>query len=463
MESTWIKTLLLLIGWFVLQSIGANLPTLTVSKLSTIRFPSDFEETTSRPRTTSLIITTETLTTTTPKIISPSKSNESSAVTILGNYSVAVQHQEVTTSNTTTPNPEAEEIIEKTSSLLELLDFWRQLPRSRLAEIYPHILGYGSSENVQTQTSTESVLQLLNKLRQQETSTQRKTSTVSSTTTSAVTSSSLILEESNEEFTTIRYEDLADAYDDANNNNDDTFKEYNVAETTSVDPDVIHHQDLDLIINNTQTQSIFTQSFQVVNGGVAIGTEKVSANLSDNLTESFVPSKISTTELIELSSSPVPPVSKYEFTDFPPPLPPPPSSIYNIEEQQNPIPAPPSSNLRPEENAGDDGYNTRHAAPASSRNDASFAVGVAVGILLCVIVAAACVTWCLCRKHWGRRNVYATMEAEEMPKAFTKPGPPIILPNELYAYHSTVVIKHKTNDEVQPHHQDITEVKSTEL
>ena len=50
-----------------------------------------------------------------------------------------------------------------------------------------------------------------------------------------------------------------------------------------------------------------------------------------------------------------------------------------------------------------------------------------------------------------------------MPKAFTKPGPPIILPNELYAYHSTVVIKHKTNDEVQPHHQDITEVKSTEL
>ena len=461
MESTWIKTLLLLIGWFVLQSIGANLPTLTVSKLSTIRFPSDFEETTSRPRTTSLIITTETLTTTTPKIISPSKSNESSAVTILGNYSVAVQHQEATTSNTTTPNPEAEEIIEKTSSLLELLDFWRQLPRSRLAEIYPHILGYGSSENVQTQTSTESVLQLLNKLRQQETSTQRKTSTVSSTTTSAVTSSSLILEESNEEFTTIRYEDLADAYDDANNNNDDTFKEYNVAETTSVDPDVIHHQDLDLIINNTQTQSIFTQSFQVVNGGVAIGTEKVSANLSDNLTESFVPSKISTTELIELSSSPVPPVSKYEFTDFPPPLPPPPSSIYNIEEQQNPIPAPPSSNLRPEENAGDDGYSTRHAA--ASRNDASFAVGVAVGILLCVIVAAACVTWCLCRKHWGRRNVYATMEAEEMPKAFTKPGPPIILPNELYAYHSTVVIKHKTNDEVQPHHQDITEVKSTEL
>jgi len=459
MESTWIKTLLLLIGWFVLQSIGANLPTLTVSKLSTIRFPSDFEETTSRPRTTSLIITTETLTTTTPKIISPSKSNESSAVTILGNYSVAVQHQEVTTSNTTTPNPEAEEIIEKTSSLLELLDFWRQLPRSRLAEIYPHILGYGSSENVQTQTSTESVLQLLNKLRQQETSTQRKTSTVSSTTTSAVTSSSLILEESNEEFTTVRYEDLADTYDDANNN-DDAFIEYNVAETTSVDQDVIHHQDLDLIINNTQTQSIFTQSFQVVNG-VANGTEKVSANLSDNLTESFVPSKISTTELIELSSSPVPPVSKYEFTDFPPPLPPPPSSIYNIEEQQNPIPAPPSSNLRPEENAGEDGYSTRHAA--ASRNDASFAVGVAVGILLCFIVAAACVTWCLCRKHWGRRNVYATMEAEEMPKAFTKPGPPIILPNELYAYHSTVVIKHKTNDEVQPHHQDITEVKSTEL
>ena len=453
MESTWIKTLVLLIGWFVSQSIGANLPTLTVSKLSTIRFPSDFEETASR-RATSLIITTETSTTTTPNIISPSKSNASSlsAVTILGNYSIAVQHQEAsttTTTTTTTPIPlKQEEIIEKTSSLLELLDFWRQLPRSRLAEIYPHILGYGSPENVQTQTSTESVLQLLNKLRQQETSTQRETTTVSTTTTSAITSSSVqadLLEDLNEEFTTLRYEDLA-AYED--NNNDDAFTEYNVAETTSVAPDAIHHKELDLI-NDTQTQSIFTQGDQV--NGVAI-TEQVSANLSNNLTELFVPSKIPTDELV-VSSSPVP-VSKYEFTDFPPPLPPPPS-IYNIEEEQNPIPPPPpSSTLRPKDSG------TRHAA-AASRNDASFAVGVAVGILACVIVAAACVTWCLCRKHWGRRNVYATMEAEEMPKAFTKPGPPIILPNELYANHSTTVV-HKTN-EVQTHHQDITEVKSTEL
>ena len=58
--------------------------------------------------------------------------------------------------------------------------------------------------------------------------------------------------------------------------------------------------------------------------------------------------------------------------------------------------------------------------------------------------------------------------AEEMPKAFTKPGPPIILPNELFANHSTAVMVHKTTtDQVQPnhHHQDdiVTEIKSTEL
>ena len=377
------------------------------------------------------------------------------------------------TTTTATPLPvkleaEKEEIIEKTSSLLELLDFWRQLPRSRLAEIYPHILGYGRSpdENVQTQTSTESVLQLLNKLRQQETSTQRKITPVSTTTTSAIINSlpADLLEDSNVEFTTLKYEDLA-VYDDDNNNSDEAFAEYNVAETTTVvpdDDDSIHHQELDLINDDTQTQSIFTQKGDdQVKGGVASITEQVSAaNQSNNLTELFAHSKISTDELV-ISSSPVVPVSKYEFTDFPPPLPPPPSILNNIEE--HPIPPTLSSTPRPKDSSS----STRHAA--ASRNDASFAVGVAVGILACVIVAAACVTWCLCRKHWGRRNVYATMEAaEEMPKAFTKPGPPIILPNELFANHSTAVMVHKTTtDQVQPnhHHQDdiVTEIKSTEL
>ena len=37
------------------------------------------------------------------------------------------------------------------------------------------------------------------------------------------------------------------------------------------------------------------------------------------------------------------------------------------------------------------------------------------------------------------------MEAEEIPKAFTKPGPPIILPNELYATTQTKVMAVMTN------------------
>ena len=86
----------------------------------------------------------------------------------------------------------------------------------------------------------------------------------------------------------------------------------------------------------------------------------------------------------------------YEFTDYPPPLPPPPRT--NRE----------------------------------SYTDTSFAVGVAVGILACVVVLGGGATWCVCRRtcSFSTRNVYATMEAEEIPRTFTKPGPPIILPGE---------------------------------
>ena len=82
-----------------------------------------------------------------------------------------------------------------------------------------------------------------------------------------------------------------------------------------------------------------------------------------------------------------------------------------------------------------------------------------MGILACVIVAAACVTWCVCRKHWGRRNVYATMEAEEMPKNFTKPGPPIILPNELYSKRTKVF----TNKNIQNHQEELAVETKTDV
>ena len=57
---------------------------------------------------------------------------------------------------------------------------------------------------------------------------------------------------------------------------------------------------------------------------------------------------------------------------------------------------------------------------------------MAVGILACVVVLGGGATWCVCRRtcSFSTRNVYATMEAEEIPRAFTKPGPPVILPEE---------------------------------
>ena len=90
----------------------------------------------------------------------------------------------------------------------------------------------------------------------------------------------------------------------------------------------------------------------------------------------------------------------YEFTDYPPPLPPPLPEYPRINREQN--------------------------------TDTSFAVGVAVGILACVVVLGGGATWCVCRRtcSFSTRNVYATMEAEEIPRAFTKPGPPVILPDE---------------------------------
>lgn len=406
----------LCIHYLFISVEGANLPTLTISKLAatnTIRFPDE----TSTVRTSLLVSEPSRPTSTsTTSTIRPSKSEN---VHIIGNYSIAVQQVK----SIQKENDEVEEIIEKTSSLLELLDFWRKLPRERLAEIYPHVLGQGGRDG-HDGTAQTSTLELLNKLRQQET-TVASTSTTTSTSSPSTSTTNFLLKEdfdengSNLESTTWFYDER-----DVVTSNDDALTENVEAET--IVP-VFHNEEIDMVIinetsNNNQEIKLL-EDVQINHEGAEVPPPLVTDN-TDSSTE-FV--------------STLRPIPTYEFTDYPPPLPP---SL-----------------------SGYPGTPPQGKGPSlSHRSDASFAVGVAVGILACVIVAAACVTWCVCRKHWGRRNVYATMEAEEIPKAFTKPGPPIILPNELFSSTQTKVMSksgHPLPQEVQ--HSTEAKTNVTEL
>ena len=59
------------------------------------------------------------------------------------------------------------------------------------------------------------------------------------------------------------------------------------------------------------------------------------------------------------------------------------------------------------------------------------AVVSAAAVLLCLVAAAALITYCVCRNHFHRKNIYTTMEVEPRPQFFTKPGPPVILRHEV--------------------------------
>jgi hypothetical protein len=284
----------------------------------------------------------------------------------------------------------AEEIIEQNSSLLEVLNFLRQLPREKLAEFY-----FAAEGNQNSASTTESVLEFLNDLREQQKTTTTSTvkvttttekpkpttafsTTVSSSTTTTSTTRSTSTEKEADLVTILYDEDLIDStekivpdQDITPNLQDDLLKSANV---TSIDNKITNsssNTNLTLAQKPSLTPPILVTNYN-----------------SNNLSQT--PSILTTPK-------------SYEFTDYPPPLPPPgpPLSDYpRINREQN--------------------------------TDTSFAVGVAVGILACVVVLGGGATWCVCRRtcSFSTRNVYATMEAEEIPRAFTKPGPPVILPEE---------------------------------
>lgn len=262
-----------------------------------------------------------------------------------------------------------EELVVKATPLLELLNILRQLPKEKLLELYPKLLD--ETKNGPQRTSTESALEILNDIRENPpTTTTTTTSTTRQTTkyTTLATTETPATKGSTvaEEVTTIATTNM-------------TFNSTTVSTTRSMDK----------VGNLTE---FTTETLSEYDGS---STERNPSSVTPN--DEF----ISTTEY--LSTVPI----TYEFTDYPPPLPP-------------SLPQFPSVVVTH--------HDDKHER--IDRIDASFAIGVAVGIFACVIVASTAVTWCVCRKHWGRRNVYATMETEDIPKAFTKPGPPVILPRE---------------------------------
>ena len=384
----------------------ATVPTLTIDRQATIRFPNEQDNglnttpkateeflidspieaaTNNSDWTTTTIKPTKSTTTIQPTTLEPIKSTtKSNSVQVIGNYSIAVQH-----ASKVKKENGAEEIIEQNSSLLEVLNYLRQLPREKLAEIY-----FGAEGNQNSASTTESVLEFLNDLREQQKTTTTSTvkitiatekprpttafsTTVSSSTTTSTTRSTSTEKEA--DLVTILYEeDLIDSTEKIVPDQDIT---------PNVEDDLLEYDNVTSIDNKITNSSSNTN---------------LTLAQKPSLTPPILVTNYNSNNLSQMPSIVTTP-SSYEFTDYPPPLPPPgpPLSDYpRINRDQN--------------------------------TDTSFAVGVAVGILACVVVLGGGATWCVCRRtcSFSTRNVYATMEAEEIPRAFTKPGPPVILLEE---------------------------------
>ena len=407
MKVTTILFLVISTSNIVQNAVSAkNVPTFTINRQATVRFPLEQGNTDKKndtkpekflidsPLETSKNATNDWTTTT----IRPTKSTtKSNSVQVIGNYSIAVQH-----ASKVKTESGAEEIIEQKSSLLEVLNFLRQLPREKLAEIY---FGAEGIENSSAST-TESVLEFLNDLReQQRTSTTTTTTTTTSTTTKTpdialdITSTTISISSTTVtttiSTTTSKIEEIAILIEDDEENDateqsvlePDTVPEMETEELALVPEDVIEiENDKD---NTTDTSVSPSSPLPQPPPPLIVAT-------TENFTTVF-----STTSTTTTTTSTTSLISSYEYTDYPPPLPPPLSDYPNLINRDQ-------------------------------KTDTSFAVGVAVGILACVVVLGGGATWCVCRRtcSFSTRNVYATMEAEEIPRAFTKPGPPVILPEE---------------------------------
>lgn len=323
--------------------------------------------------------------------IKPSKTEN---VQIIGNYSIAVQQinkNGIGNEENMTPS--------STPSLLEMLNVLRKLPREKLVELY---LGEGGFFIDTVSTSTESVLEFLNQLREQPmTTTTTSATTTTKTTNTTETSNSMLM------VTTMESPVRDEIVEDSTEN---PFEDTTTAQESFLDEEDESPNITSDAKNLTENSTPHVPTESQSNRPPTTTTTKLFSNafrppLIDSISNaqngsSSISATTARTNHQQPSSSTNKQSTTYEFTDYPPPLPP-----RGFErESTNSIPA----------------------------TDTSFAVGVAVGILACVVVASTGVTWCVCRRHWGRRNVYATMEAEEIPRAFTKPGPPVILPKEFH-------------------------------
>ena len=395
--------------------------------------------------TESPVTTTPLTTSTTTPSIQPTKPEN---VQIVGNYAVAVQHATTVSKsrNNSRDDQDAgggseendEIVVVKPSSLLELLNFWRQLPKEKVAELYPQVVAAISNDPVQT--STESVLELLNKLREQQ-----ETSTTSEAPNSATSLSpieppikavatdlALEPEMPANETASVHFENDSDS--DTNETEDahleetaEIMTEDETQETTTLpmfEEDSVLEQEPDSITQNSTTQSTTTTTTSTTSSTTTI----TPVSIEQSTVTSPSPTSVTTSM----------------FTDYPPP---------GVVAAGGMPPATP-----PYDGGGGDESPNRSLIGDVRNSDHSFAIGVAVGILACLVVASTCVTWCVCRRHWGRRNVYATMEAD-FPTPFTKPGPPVIFPDEIAPVHVTVDPAQSSKDQNSSRGQDrVTEL-----
>jgi hypothetical protein len=344
-------------------------------------------------------------------------------------------------------------LLTTTESVIELLDRLRKLPPAEAGgqlEALESVTSATEAAGGELEAETESVLQFLNDWREQvkiekvattEETTTKETTTEETTTeeTEVVTNTEVVLED-----TTMKVEETSTTTVETTSEN-----EHGVL-TDAVTPKT----DLDLTTHDSEVEY---EKTTVTSVSVKDDTEIAPTNITDqqdlfeyttSATAAAVDSRTQgDTEIEDIvvtpettTTSTTEDISKEAFEESPATI---------SETSASTEPSPPSSSepsftgvpllvvggSTARTTISEDKEEEEEETPAFWDSRVEVAVLSASAVLLCLVVAAACITYCVCRNLFNKKNIYTTMEAEP-PKFFTKPGPPIILRHEVGGFGS---------------------------
>ena len=326
-------------------------------------------------------------------------------VKILQNYAVTNFNNNLSTPRSTT------------ESVIELLDRLRNLPPE---ESGGHLEALGSgTERAETDGDA---LQLLNEWREHVRvmidGGQTKDSTISTSMEDTTTTPSFLMDVMELVTATQDSYNTTEESNSSGNKNDTSLETYGVFTT-------------DTITNTTSTANTETSSTTVAATTDNIGLEYVTsqAPITNDETSSAEESIASSTGSMDIGTTNFDETTSNDTGEFvTTPLPTTSANNNdNILIPNVPLVAVGGGIIKDSESAND--KDESGAAFWDSRVE--IAVVSAAAVLLCLVAAAALITYCVCRSHFHRKNIYTTMEVEPRPQFFTKPGPPVILRHEV--------------------------------